>query len=185
MYVIILSIFFLKRGLFYKSETKRSLITSNRYQENSVGGFTLKRRIIFFFLVLAIFIGGWYFVTGNQGSLSAAISSSKQVEDFILHVRVEETDNGIRVLQSLQYVGKEEIVIEHQTPLVSVSFLHDNHDYTGSSVSKVLNEGNIYPQKIVSFPSPEKGECNLYVNARFNVGNERFLIEHVEELLFE
>lgn len=134
---------------------------------------------------MAFSIGGWYFFTGGHGSLTTASSASKQVDDFILHLRVEEVEEGIQVLQSLQYVGEEEIIIEHQTPLVSVSLLHNNHDFIGNSVSKVLNKGNIYPQQAVIFPSPEKGECNLYVKARFVVEGEPIIIKHVKKLLFK
>lgn len=129
--------------------------------------------------------GGWYLFTGGHGSLTAASSASKQVDDFILHLRVEEVEEGIQVLQSLQYVGAEEIIIEHQTPLVSVSLLDNNHDFTGNRVSKALNKGNIYPQQAIFFPSPEKGECNLYVKARFDVEGKSIMIRHVEKLLFK
>ena len=82
---------------------------------------------------------------GQSGIKYEKVFSSRQ-DDFILHIRVEEMNKGIRILRSLQYVGKDTVEIKHQTPLISVSLQNRNHDYTGSTVKKTLKTGNIYYQ---------------------------------------
>lgn len=100
-------------------------------------------------------------------------------------MKVEREKSGIEVHHSLQYIGEGAVEILHQTPLISVSLLDKNHDFTGSLIQKKLNKGNIYYQesKILS-PIDVKGECNLYVRAKFLVNNKLVNIDHVEPLMF-
>lgn len=110
----------------------------------------------------------------------------KESGNFTLHIRVEEVEQGIKVYRSLQYMGKEKIEIEHQTPLISISLGHKNHDFTGSTVTEEMNYGNsYYPQKAKIIKISKKGEYTLYCLAEFRLNGKKIQIEHTEELLFE
>ncbi|HLT54611.1 MAG TPA: hypothetical protein VK057_00705 [Bacillota bacterium] len=120
---------------------------------------------------------------GQSGIKYEKVFSSRQ-DDFILHIRVEEMNKGIRILRSLQYVGKDTVEIKHQTPLISVSLQNRNHDYTGSTVKKTLKTGNIYYQEPVIIDVPIEKESELYVQAKFSVDDEWIYMNHVETLIF-
>lgn len=122
----------------------------------------------------------------GQATLVASQAGSAELEDFILHIRVEEVDHEIKIFRSLQYMGEESIEIEHHTPLISVSLNHQNHDFTGSSVVEEMNYGDsYYPQKAKTMKLPEEGEYTLYCFAEFEVDGEEKTIEHTEKLVFE
>ncbi|WP_099157890.1 hypothetical protein [Virgibacillus ndiopensis] len=139
-------------------------------------------------LIFSVCLSGifyWGFQVENA-TLAANKTGSKQVDDFILHIRVERIENGIRVYRSIQYVGDESIEITHYTPLVSVSLKNKNHDFTGSPVVKKLEKGNSYhPHGSIVINSPDKGTYKLYCKARFSVDGEEMVIDHVENLIFE
>ncbi|WP_088049976.1 hypothetical protein [Virgibacillus dakarensis] len=145
-------------------------------------------RKVLFFIVFIICLSGfslWAFSRGNA-QLVTDKSSSKRAGDFILHVRVERADKGIKVYRSIQYVGKEPIEIQHNTPLIAVSLAYKNHDYTGSPVTKVLKEGGSYhPQDAAIIKQTKKGSYNLYCKAKFTVEGEKVVIDHTEKLIFE
>ncbi|WP_042223965.1 hypothetical protein [Oceanobacillus manasiensis] len=112
-------------------------------------------------------------------------SFSKQNGDFILHISVNQVQEGIEVRQSIQYIGEQSIEIKHQSPLVSVALKDKKHTFTGSMVTKKLSSGNIYyPQDPIVLPNIKNiKNCSLYVKARlFTESMERINIEHVEEL---
>lgn len=146
----------------------------------------MKKALVLSLIVIGCFIGiiNWQFGQVNA-KLAKNKEVKKQLDNFILHMRVDETEEGIQVLRSLQYMGEETVEIKHQAPLISVSLSHENHDFTGSLVTKKMNSGNIYTQEKLVFAAPEKGECNLYVQARFMADDEEILIEHVEKLIFK
>ncbi|WP_430786296.1 hypothetical protein VBD025_13425 [Virgibacillus flavescens] len=111
---------------------------------------------------------------------------SAEEKDFIVHIRVEEIDEEIKVYRSLQYTGDETVEIEHQTPLISISLRNKNHDFTGSRVKKVMESGDsYYPQKAKLISKPQEGEYTLYCLAEFQVDGESRSIEHTENLIFE
>ncbi|WP_010649629.1 hypothetical protein [Oceanobacillus massiliensis] len=114
-----------------------------------------------------------------------ATSTVTEAEDFLLHLRIEEIEGGIQIQHSLQYIGADRIIIEHQTPLVSVSYNEFNHDFTGSHVSMELDSGDIYPQLNALLPFPEHNKDTLYIQANFTANGKRIQIEHVEELNFQ
>ncbi|WP_174613078.1 hypothetical protein [Virgibacillus ihumii] len=137
--------------------------------------------------ILIILAGSYYFYyTYANAELTADnTTASVSADDFVLHVRVENEEDGFRVYRSLQYVGEGEVNVVHQTPLISVSFRHKNHDYTGSTVSKLLGEdSNYHPQGPKHFESPKMGEYTLYCKAKFSVGGKERKIMHQEELTF-
>ncbi|WP_188453352.1 hypothetical protein [Virgibacillus oceani] len=142
-------------------------------------------------IVLLVFIIGlmcflyWLFQF-NDATLVSNKSISKQVDDFILHIRIEDIDNEVQVFRSIQYMGEDSVKIVHSTPLISVSFKVKNHDFTGGPVSTILGRGESYhPQDAFTFASPKKGKYNLYVKARFCVNGEEMTIDYVENLIFE
>ncbi|RKQ37320.1 hypothetical protein [Oceanobacillus halophilus] len=143
-----------------------------------------KMIIIVFILFLVFFVYIFASAQGEVTRLDKEKSIEKKLDDFILHMKVERGDNGIKIHHSLQYVGDESIRIEHQTPLVSISLQTKNHDFTGSMVPKYLQKGSIYYQEPVTLSTEGKGEKNLYVKAKFLADGEPVNIEHVETLRF-
>jgi hypothetical protein len=145
---------------------------------------------VFGILILLAFIALIVYTYGNFSKSYATLSENKMIakesDNFILHVQVNDNEEGVEVLHSIQYTGKGQVEIRHQSPLVSVSLLDHNHDFTGSYVMKAMEEGNIYhPQKAAILSVPHKDECNLYIKARFEVDGEMKIINHVEELQFK
>ncbi|WP_249869950.1 hypothetical protein [Oceanobacillus saliphilus] len=123
-------------------------------------------------------------VKGKE-TLVTATSTINGAEDFLLHLRVEEANKGIQIQRSLQYIGKEKVLIEHRTPLVSVSYNKSNHDFTGSFISKELNKGDIYDAHDVTLPYPESKDNNIYIHASFISNGKQINIDHVEQLTFQ
>lgn len=134
-------------------------------------------------LILTAFILFLFILDGNQ-KLNEDKVIEKRVNDFILHMKVEGEEDGIKIHQSIQYVGEDTVKIFHQTPLVSVSISNSSHDYTGSLVHKVMQKGSIYHQDSVQIPVQHKGKDKLFVEAKFHVGEELVKIEHMEPLMF-
>jgi hypothetical protein len=150
-----------------------------------VGEIGLKKKwFIFFLILISIFMLISLYIE-EEGVLEEEKVVEKKVDDFVIHMKVEREKSGIEVHHSLQYIGEGKVEILHQTPLISVSMPNKNHDFTGSLIHKKMAKGNIYYQepKILS-PIEEKGECNLYVRAKFLVNNKLVNIEHVEPLMF-
>ncbi|MGY0692173.1 hypothetical protein ACW2QC_05175 [Virgibacillus sp. FSP13] len=146
------------------------------------------RRKALFSLIIVVFLAGvsyWLFAREHV-KLAADKNGSKQVGDFILHIRVERVDDGVQVYRSIQYMGKEPIEMKHNTPLISVSLANKNHDYTGSPVTKELEEGDSYhPQDTIIFKPPSKGKYDLHCQAKFTVNGEEMIIDHTEKLEFK
>lgn len=158
------------------------------YSRFIYGGLYMKIKSLIVFIVfisvLAILFTGWNGF-GNA-SLVASQSGSKEIENFILHIRIEEVNEEITVFRSLQYIGDGSVEIEHQTPLISISLSRKNHDFTGSTVKEVMKSGDsYYPQKAKIMKVPKKGEYILYCLAEFQVDGKIKKIEHTEELTFE
>lgn len=147
----------------------------------------MERKNLVFLIFIIILVGFSYWIFARDAAqLVANKNGSKRVDDFILHIDVERMDEGIQVYRSIQYVGKDPVEIQHQTPLIAISFDRKNFDYTGSPVTKVLDEGESYhPQDAMAFKSPEKGTYNVYVEAKFRVNGEKMIINHTVELEFE
>ncbi|WP_077325849.1 hypothetical protein [Virgibacillus siamensis] len=139
-------------------------------------------------LVLLIIMAGLFFfyLRYSNGDLTTEkATASIHKDDFVMHIRVENEEKGFRVYRSIQYVGEDEVEVIHQTPLISVSFRHKNHDYTGSTVSNVLeSDSNYHPQTPKHFDSPKRGKYTLYCQAKFSVNGEEKKIIHKEKLSF-
>ncbi|WP_068672543.1 hypothetical protein [Oceanobacillus sp. Castelsardo] len=143
-----------------------------------------KKGLIIFILFTSFFIL-ISLCMDEKGVLEKEKVIEKKVDDFVIHMKVEREKSGIEVHHSLQYLGEDTIEILHQTPLISVSLLNKNHDFTGSLVHKKMEKGNIYYQEPKTLSQiDKKGEWNLYVKAKFLVNNKLVNIEHVEPLMF-
>lgn len=140
---------------------------------------------VIYLLLIFIMIGiGLGLLLGKPGNLASSKSVLQETDDFLLHVRVEEEKEGIKVLHSIQYMGEGTIEMMHQEPLISV-FLNDGqHQFTGESTTKKMERGAIYPQNEVIFPAQRKGTSDLHIHAQFTLDGEEINIEHVEELVF-
>ncbi|SFB35217.1 hypothetical protein SAMN04488072_11823 [Lentibacillus halodurans] len=138
-------------------------------------------------VIAVILVISSYWVYGQSG-VELATNTTKEVQegDFTLHIRVERMDEGVRVFRAIQYTGDESVEIKHQTPLVSVSLKHSNHDYTGSTVSRTLHTADSYhPQDAKTFDVPGEGAYTLFCEANFSVDGEQMTISHQEELIFQ
>ena len=141
------------------------------------------------FLIIIVSIGIIYygqFEKSNANTLTEDKMIAKESDDFILHVQMNGVEEGIEVLHSIQYNGQKKVEIQHQSPLISVSFFEHDHDFTGSYVQKEMVIGDIYhPQKATVLSAPNRDTFNLYIQAKFEVDGEVQVINHVEELEFE
>ncbi|MFC4556917.1 hypothetical protein ACFO3D_01685 [Virgibacillus kekensis] len=147
----------------------------------------MRRSLVVLFLLSVCLIGSLYWFYGRAGTeLAAKKTVNVEEDDFVLHIHVENDDSGFQVYRSLQYLGQGKVEITHRTPLISVSFKQKNHDYTGSNVTEVLDNGrSYYPQGPVSFESPEQGTYKLYCETRFTVNGEKVRINLEETLAFQ
>src|SRR5690625_7311503 len=81
-----------------------------------------KISVFFIFLIIIILLGFTYSIfTKSYVTLTENKTISKSLDDFILHVRVNDNKDGVEVMHSIQYTGEDSVEIQHQTPLVSVS----------------------------------------------------------------
>ncbi|TRM12226.1 hypothetical protein FH966_11340 [Lentibacillus cibarius] len=142
-------------------------------------------KIILFLCVIA-FISLYLFYARGQAELVCDKASQVVKDDFIMHIRVEDLEDGFKVFRSIQYTGDKPVEMKHQTPLVSLSFKNRNHDYTGNHITKTLRKGSIYhPQKPKTFQDPTPGEYNLYCESAFTVDGKEVAIKLKEKLTFE
>ncbi|QGH34353.1 hypothetical protein GI584_10105 [Gracilibacillus salitolerans] len=122
----------------------------------------------------------------QQTSLVETVKIEEQYEDFIVHIRIEETSEGFQVLRSVQYIGNEDIIIQHRTPLTQVTINADNATFTGSPISKQMKPGFQYhPQQPLTFQALEKGDHKLFVHTQFFIGGERIDIKTEETISFQ
>ncbi|WP_226034546.1 hypothetical protein [Aquibacillus saliphilus] len=146
----------------------------------------MKKIIILILLIVLTISGTIYWL--NETSSAKLIETYKireQKDDFIVHIRVERNGDGFQILRSLQYIGSETITIDHRTPLTSVSINQENHDFTGSHVTKTLEPNYIYhPQEPESYSPLEKGSYNLYIHSQFFVDGEPFNVYSEQEIVF-
>ncbi len=140
----------------------------------------MKKRIsgLLILIIIGIICGIWLDKSGN---LVHPKSLVREVDDFLLHIRIEEAEEGIKVLRSIQYVGEGEVEIIHQTPLVSVA-IEEDHSFGGKTVSKKMKQGAIYHQEEALLPTQKKGISELSIHAKFICDNEEMDIKHIEEL---
>ncbi|MCT2534348.1 hypothetical protein NC661_09840 [Aquibacillus koreensis] len=137
-------------------------------------------------IILLGTIGFYWMVESTNAKLVEPIKIKEEFEEFIVHIRVENIDEGIKILRSLEYRGEEPVTIEHRTPLTSVDISKNNNDFTGSFVTKNLNAGDIYrPQEPKVYESPSKGKYTLHMHTQFFIDGEPINITSEEEVVFE
>ncbi|SHM89127.1 hypothetical protein [Gracilibacillus kekensis] len=118
-------------------------------------------------------------------SLDESVKIEEQYEDFIVHIRIEKTEEGFQVLRSIEYIGKEDIMVRHRTPLTQVTINADNAVFTGSPISKQMEPGLQYhPQEPLKFPSLDKGVHKVYVHTQFFIEEKRIDIKTKSEIKF-
>ncbi|QDP40012.1 hypothetical protein [Radiobacillus deserti] len=139
-------------------------------------------------LLIIVAIGCITFVCISQISnakLVKPVKVSKQVEDFVLHVRIEQNEDGFQVLRALEYKGTKTVELLHRTPLISISIDRNNHDFTGSPVSRTMDPGDKYARDPRHFEALEKGTHTIFIHGQFYVNNELVDIEETREIVFE
>ncbi|MDL4842176.1 hypothetical protein [Aquibacillus rhizosphaerae] len=149
----------------------------------------IKRLLIMVIVVTVLSIVGVYWMKGSTNAeLVGTVKVSEQQDNFIVHIRVENSDEGIKIFRSLEYIGQEIVVIDHRTPLTSVNINKQNNDFTGSPVTKTLDPGDIYrPQEAIAIPDGtlDKGKSTMYVHTQFFIDGEAINIKSEKELTFE
>ncbi|WP_208589416.1 hypothetical protein [Gracilibacillus suaedae] len=122
----------------------------------------------------------------QKASLVETVKIEEQYEDFIVHIRAEETSDGFQVLRSIQYIGEENMMIQHRTPLTQVTINADNATFTGSPITKQMKPGYQYhPEQPLNFPALEKGDHKMYVHTQFFIDGERIDIKTEETISFQ
>ncbi|MGJ9458608.1 hypothetical protein [Oceanobacillus sp. CF4.6] len=162
--------------------------SSYRYRLKKWGGATIKLKVVgSVFILFLIFVGFSVYFDRGQESLVTATSTLSKVEDFLLHIRIEESNQGVQVKCSLQYIGEDRTLIEHQLPFVSVSYTNTNHNFKEGNrfISQELGSGGIYYLPTEILPFPEAGDTNIYINATFKANGNQIHIDHNEELSFQ
>lgn len=107
-----------------------------------------------------------------------------QVDDFILHTRVEQVSDGIKVYSSLQYVGSDAVRVESTIPLIFATLNETENPFIDQSEEdKHFEKGSIYhPEEMVVFSTPEKGIHDLHIQAHFFVEHTEVSIQIEKEL---
>lgn len=132
-------------------------------------------------IIIGIACGIWLDKSGN---LVHSKSLLREANDFLLHIRIEGAEEGIKVLRSIQYIGEGEVEIIHQPPLISVAIVDEDHSFSGKPISKKMKQGTIYHQEEALLPIQKKGISELSIHAKFICGDEEINIKHIEELEF-
>ncbi|CQR47856.1 hypothetical protein BN1058_02187 [Paraliobacillus sp. PM-2] len=130
----------------------------------------IKRLTIMSFIVLLLGTATVIWLRASSTTtLAEPVVIDQQKGDFILHMRIENNAEGIRVLHSLEYTGEKPITIKHRTPLTYLSFGAEKSNFTGSPISKTIQSGDIYrttPMRKV-FKPLENGSNKLYIHCQF------------------
>lgn len=148
----------------------------------------IKRLVIMGFILLVIGATTVYWLDKTTTTtLAETVSTDQEEKDFILHMRIENSDDGFRILHSLEYIGEEQVTIEHRTPLISISFNTDTSDFTGSPVSKTLESGDIYrPHQSALIEEPlEAGTHTVYMTCQFYYKEEFINIKIEKDIVFQ
>ncbi|MGP4040470.1 hypothetical protein ACTWP4_11355 [Gracilibacillus sp. D59] len=122
----------------------------------------------------------------QKTSLVETVKIEEQYEDFIVHIRIEGINDGFQVLRSVQYIGEENIMIQHRTPLTQITVNVDNATFTGSPISKQMKPGfHYHPQEPLTFANLEKGDHKLFVHTQFFINGERIDIKTEKTISFQ
>ncbi|WP_058306952.1 hypothetical protein [Gracilibacillus massiliensis] len=122
----------------------------------------------------------------QKTSLDKTVKIEEQYEDFIVHIRIEKTEEGFQVLRSIEYIGQEAIMLRHRTPLTQVTINADNAVFTGSPISKQMEPGLQYhPQEPLKFQALDKGVHKVYVHTQFFIEEQRIDIRTESEIKFK
>ncbi|GGM20043.1 hypothetical protein GCM10011351_02350 [Paraliobacillus quinghaiensis] len=147
----------------------------------------IKRFLVMSLVVAGLSVAIFYWAGGlTTTTLAETLSIKENKEAFILHMRIENSEQGFRVLHSLEYTGDEQVTIEHRTPLTSISIDARQSDFTGSTTSKTLHPGDFYrPDNTpASYDSLEAGHHDVYIHCQFFIEGEPVDIEIEKEIVF-
>lgn len=137
-------------------------------------------------LVIIVAVGFFAFQKFQSASLAETVILEGQHEDFVVHIQIEPDQDGVRVLRSLQYIGDEDITIEHRSPLTQITINTDNAVFTGSTIKKHLQQGSqYYTQEPLRIPALNKGTHVIYVHTQFKKDGEQIDIKSKGEVRFE
>lgn len=137
-------------------------------------------RIVIIFLFTFLIMACLLLVTDqfSNATLRDPVKIEENEKNFTLHTRVEQDGKDLRVLRSLEYTGEETVMMEHSTPLISVSLDKNKHSFTGSPVEREMDTGDYYhiPQPL-GLENVPKGTHHLYIKAVFLADNKEVKIE--------
>lgn len=87
---------------------------------------------------------------------------------------------------SLQYIGKEDITIRHQTPLVSISAYKGVHRLSGGYVYRTLDSNYIYYQPAFEIEDVDFFWINIiYFQVYYQLNGENKVFTFEEKLNFD
>lgn len=134
----------------------------------------LKKGLLIISIILCLFLIGYIVKEAlYQPQLVENIKLEESSGDFIVHINIEKTKEGFRILRSLEYTGDKKIEIRHRSPLIEVMIGKKNPEFTGSPVTIQLNPGAHYhPEEPLTFHQLDKGSYDIFVHAQFETNEE-------------
>lgn len=103
-------------------------------------------------------------------------------DDFLLHIRIQQTNEGVQVQNSIQFLGDGTVVVEHKNPLISVSY--NTHSFDGETVQRQMSNGSIYYQPKTDLDFPEDNEY-IQIKVQCKVDGEIVEFEYKEKIQFD
>ncbi len=134
-------------------------------------------------ICLILVTGIWIFLSLDKEKVVLGKTSTVSFEDdFLLHIRIQQTDEGVQVQNSIQYLGESTVVVEHKQPLISVSY--NTHSFEGETVQREMKNGNIYYQPKADLEFPEDKEY-IRFKVKCKVDGEDLEFDYTEKIQFD
>ncbi|MFS0752016.1 hypothetical protein [Oceanobacillus sp. 1P07AA] len=135
-------------------------------------------------ICLILIIGIVVFLIVDKEKVVLGKTSTVSFEDnFLLHIRTQETDDGVQVQNSIQYIGDPTVIVEHKNPLISVSY-DGKHSFEGETVQRQMSNGSIYYQPKTDLDFPGDNEY-IQIKVKCRVDGENIEFEYMEKIEFE
>ncbi|ENH97196.1 hypothetical protein J416_07142 [Gracilibacillus halophilus YIM-C55.5] len=142
--------------------------------------------LVLLFITLIAIVVFIYIRGAISPTLANTVNVEKAYKDFIIHLRIEGTEDGFQVLRALEYTGDKKVSISHRTPLIEVSVGKDNGTFTGNLITKELQPSiRYYAQEPLALDSKEVGEHKVYIHAQFLFQGEWQDIKTTKTITFE
>lgn len=146
-----------------------------------------KRSVWSGIILLIVFVSfGLIWLFSKEEHPATDITRSIPLDDpLVLHFQISGEEEQLRVKSSLQYTGDKEIILVHQTPLISVSYHKNAHRFSGGYVSQRLDSGSVYNQPVMELDAPVYEGEFVYFQVRYQIDGEEKVFEHEEKITYE